>query len=46
MIGAATIACLLNLIVVSGADAWLQLVVKGTVIVAAVAVQQVARGRR
>ena len=46
MVGAATIACLLNLIVLSGADAWLQLVVKGSVIVVAVAVQQAARGGR
>jgi ribose/xylose/arabinose/galactoside ABC-type transport system permease subunit len=32
--------------VLSGADAWLQLVVKGSVIVVAVAVQQAARGGR
>lgn len=46
IVGAATIACLLNLIVLSGADQWLQLVVKGSVIVLAVAVQQAARGER
>lgn len=46
IVGATTIACLLNLIVLSGADEWLQLVVKGSVIVLAVAVQQVARGDR
>jgi ribose transport system permease protein len=46
IVGAATIAFLLNLIVLSGADNWLQLVVKGVIILVAVAVQQAARVRR
>lgn len=46
LVGAATIACVLNLVVLSGADQWLQLVVKGAIIVSAVAVQQRARGGR
>lgn len=46
VIGAFVIASALNMIVLSGADEWLQLVVKGTIIAVAVAVQTTQWGRR
>lgn len=45
-IGAIIIAAALNMIVLSGAEEWLQLVVKGTIIAVAVAVQTTQWGRR
>jgi len=45
-IGAIIIASVLNIIAISGAAEWLQLVVKGVIIAVAVAVQTTQWGRR